>query len=305
MKRVSDVDLKLLRVFVTVVEARGFAAAESYLDVSSSTISIHMSNLESRLGVRLCERGRSGFKLTERGRIIYEETKGILVSLDDFAGTIAHVKSLVAGKLVIGMSDALVSHPNFSIGEIIREFNNVDNDVEIELVIAPKQELERDVVDGRIHAAIGPFGRSGSSLQFVPLFVEQHDVYCGRGHTLFGATARTAKDADLSTFPTVVRSYLQEFDRDHLSVIRQEAMTNTIEGMLSLLLSGSYIGYLPRHYAEPWVEQGELSRIDRTELTYESQHGVITRPRKRASLALETFTAILTHWRLRTAIDGR
>ena len=295
MKRVSDIDLRLLRVFVTVVEARGFAAAEAYLNVSTSTISVHISNLEKRLGLRLCERGRSGFKLTERGRIVYEETKSLLMSLDDFAGTIANVKSLVAGKLVIGISDALVSHPDFSISEVIREFNSIDNEVEIDLVIAPKQELERDVVDGRSHAAIGPFGRSWSGLRFTPLFSESHDVYCGRGHPLFGASAKVIDDADLSKFPTVVRSYLQEFDRDHLSVIRQEAMTNTIEGMLLLLLSGSYIGYLPRHYAESWVERGELARIDRAELTYESQHGLIARPSTRVSLALETFISILIH----------
>lgn len=295
MKRVADVDLRLLRIFVTVVKAQGFAAAEAYLNVSTSTISVHISDLEKRLGIRLCDRGRSGFRLTERGRIVYEETKRILLALDDFAGAVANVKSLVAGKLVVGISDALLTHPDFSISEIIREFNSIDNDVTIELLIAPKQDLESDVVEGRIHAAIGPFVRSRAGLSFAPLFLESHDVYCGVGHPLFAASKATIEDADLSGFPAIVRSFLPEYDRDQLGVIREQAMTNTIEGVLALLLSGSYIGYLPRHYAKPWVDLGKLFRIDRTDLTYQSQHGIITRASGRRSLALDTFESLLKH----------
>lgn len=293
MQRISDIDLRLLRVFVAVAEAHGFAAAESYLNVSTSTISVHISNLEKRLGIRLCERGRSGFKLTEQGRIVYQETKGILKSLDDFSGALANIKSKLAGRLSIGLSDALITHPDFSISEAVRRFNEIDNDVEIELVIAPKQDLESDVVEGRIHAAIGPFLPKKPGLSLVLLYRETHDIYCGLGHPLFDTPQRAIAKADLSAFPAVVRSYAQDFDRDHLGVVREDAMANTIEGLLSLLLSGNYIGYLPDHFAAKWVEDGRLARVPTEGLSYDSRHGMITKSGSRASLALETFIALV------------
>ncbi len=293
MQRVSDVDLRLLRVFVAVADAGGFAAASAHLNVSVSTISIHMTNLETRLGMRLCERGRGRFKLTERGRLVYRETMSMLKSLDDFAGTLAGVKSMLAGRLAIGISDALVSHPNFSISDAIRRFNAIDNDVQVELVVAAKQNLEHDVVDGRIHMAIGPFVRNKSGLAFTPLFREAHDLYCGTGHPLFKATKRQAEKADLSQHRAVVRLYHQEFDLARLGVVREAATVNSMEGMLSLLLSGGYIGYLPHHYAGPWVEAGRLAPVRKNDMTYESQHGLITKPGKRHSLALDTFVAIV------------
>ena len=61
MARLDSVDLRLLRVLVAVVEGRGFAAAQTQLNVGASTISNHMSALETRLGVKLCQRGRAGF----------------------------------------------------------------------------------------------------------------------------------------------------------------------------------------------------------------------------------------------------
>ena len=62
LMNLSEGDLRLLRVFAKVVEAGGFSAAQIELNVSQSTISTHMTALEQRLGMRLCERGRSGFR---------------------------------------------------------------------------------------------------------------------------------------------------------------------------------------------------------------------------------------------------
>ena len=55
---VTDNDLRLLRVFRAVVACGGFAAAELELNINRSTISRHIKDLETRLGVTLCRRGR-------------------------------------------------------------------------------------------------------------------------------------------------------------------------------------------------------------------------------------------------------
>ena len=67
----SDVDLRLLRVFAEIVRCNGFSAAQASLGMTQATISAHMRHLEDRLGVRLCERGRSGFYLTNEGKQIH------------------------------------------------------------------------------------------------------------------------------------------------------------------------------------------------------------------------------------------
>lgn len=80
----STADLKLLRVFVAVVHSGGFSAARTELNVSQPTISIKISDLESRLGMRLCDRGRGGFKLTAEGQRVYEASLNLFRSLDTF-----------------------------------------------------------------------------------------------------------------------------------------------------------------------------------------------------------------------------
>ena len=53
-------DLNLLHVFIAVVENGGFSAAELALNSRVSRISTQMADLEARLGIQLCHRGRSG-----------------------------------------------------------------------------------------------------------------------------------------------------------------------------------------------------------------------------------------------------
>ena len=60
-KSITEYDLRLLRIFISVVEHGGFAAAENSLGITRSTISVHMSNLETRMKLKLCLRGRGGF----------------------------------------------------------------------------------------------------------------------------------------------------------------------------------------------------------------------------------------------------
>ncbi|MCB1862544.1 MAG: LysR family transcriptional regulator, partial [Gammaproteobacteria bacterium] len=45
--QMGDYEIKQLKVFKTIVECGGFAAAETRLNISRSTISNHIANLES------------------------------------------------------------------------------------------------------------------------------------------------------------------------------------------------------------------------------------------------------------------
>src|ERR1700680_543661 len=76
--QVQDTDLKLLRIFETIVRCGGFAAAQPILNIGASSISEYMSQLETRLGLRLCERGRAGFRLTEEGAELHAAAQRLL-----------------------------------------------------------------------------------------------------------------------------------------------------------------------------------------------------------------------------------
>ena len=54
LTNLSDIDLRLLRVFVAVAEAHGVSAAQEPLLMNQSTISTHLATLETRSPAARC-----------------------------------------------------------------------------------------------------------------------------------------------------------------------------------------------------------------------------------------------------------
>jgi len=94
---VSEYDLRLLRIFKVVVECGGFAKAEPVLNITRSTISVHISNLESRMKFKLAKRGRGGFALTEQGKVVYEASLKLFDTLNGFSVLISSLDVEVSG----------------------------------------------------------------------------------------------------------------------------------------------------------------------------------------------------------------
>ena len=185
MSRLADVDIRLLRVFRAVVECGGLSAAQTVLATSTSTISLHMSELERRLGFRLCQRGRAGFRLTDRGFMTYQKVKRMLNTLDDDFDSILSLKKRLTGKIRLGIVDSLVTHSHSPVIAALRKFNRLENDVEMQLLVDERSELERRVLAHDLHAAVSPFFRPVAGLDFHRLLVERHKLYCGSDHPWF------------------------------------------------------------------------------------------------------------------------
>src|SRR5438445_13717233 len=100
--KISDGDIRLLRVFCAVVRCGGFAAAESELQMGLPSISRYIKDLEIRLGVRLCRRGRVGFELTDEGRHVYSASLQLPADLKRFETSIRHIHSGLTGTPGVG-----------------------------------------------------------------------------------------------------------------------------------------------------------------------------------------------------------
>ena len=89
--QISDMDLRLLQVFRAVVDCGGMAAAELELNIGTSTVSRHVKDLEIRLGLTLCRRGRAGFALTPEGEKIYAQTTQLMAATEAFRASVDEI----------------------------------------------------------------------------------------------------------------------------------------------------------------------------------------------------------------------
>src|SRR5258705_767043 len=72
-----------ITAFVKVVETGSFARAAERLDVSVSSVSRHVSELEAHLDARLLNRTTRRLSLTESGRVFHERCVQLLADLEE------------------------------------------------------------------------------------------------------------------------------------------------------------------------------------------------------------------------------
>lgn len=259
--RVSDLDLRLLRIFRVVVECGGFTAAERELGIGRSAISKRIGDLEHRVGARLCERGRSGFSLTDEGRAVHEATVDLLAAIDRFQAQVNTVDPEAAGHLHIGLIDTLVSSGDSKLVKAMRAFHDGQPRVSISLMIATEGEIRHAVQDRRIDLGIVPVDPESVGDGHL-LFRETGFLYCGNQHPAFEADLPHLPLDALRSLPMVQHAYsvaesrlIKEFG------LSPAASTQQTEGVLLLVLTGRYIGFLPDHYARFWERQGRLRAI--------------------------------------------
>ncbi|WP_166836587.1 LysR family transcriptional regulator [Rheinheimera pleomorphica] len=259
--QVQDVDLRLLRIFVTIVECGGLSAAESRLNIGRSTISAHLSDLEIRLGVTLCKRGRSGFELTETGRITYQASLELLQQCEAFASTVAGSKHKLSGRVSLAVIDTLVSDPRCGVAQAIAALKQKSDSIQFDLYVCEAREVETAVANDRSLLGIGVSRHPIRGLDYTPLFNETNYLYCGSDHPLFACDAHAVSKL-LPQAEVISSNYMRDKERRNDGLNYQNsAIAYHDEGIAHLILSGKFIGYLPEHYASYWVEKGLFKAI--------------------------------------------
>lgn len=288
--QVQDMDLRLLRVFKAVVESGGFSAAEVELNVSRSAISASMADLEARLGLKLCHRGRSGFSLTASGQQVYDVTLQLLNSMDAFRNQINTIHSNLKGELNIGITDNLITIYHSKIVKSLQRFKRGSPQVIINIRIMPTNEIEKAVLNGLIHIGMAPKSRHCQGLEYLFLYTEKCHLYCGEEHPLFSLEKTHLNVQHVLEYDTIALSYslpadIQKiYDRHPIS-----ATVSDREGVAFLLMSGCFIGYLPSHYAKKWVQSHTFKRVDVDEFSYSAQIMAISKSGSHIEPVLDTY----------------
>jgi DNA-binding transcriptional LysR family regulator len=284
-------DLKLLRIFVSVARNQGFAAAQQDLNLSTSAISTYMSQLEGQLGLSLCQRGRGGFSLTSKGELFYHETLRLLGELEGFERYSAALKGELRGTLKIGVLDSTVSDSALPLAEVIGAYSKEHPAVHLHLSVLSPYELQLAVLDNRLDLAIGAYSMRMNGLVYQPLYREQHWLYCSERHSLFGE--RRIPAVTITQQRMVGRGYWSQAELARHGFKHSAATVESMEAQLILVLSGAYIGYLPEHYAEYWVEQGRLRVLLPATFGYQAPFSLILRRGRSREPLLQRFRDLL------------
>lgn len=140
--------LKSLRIFMTVARAGSFVAAAEQLHTVQSNVTAHIKKLERELQTRLIDRG-GRFRLTPAGRLLLTHAERVLSAHDDAVEAFRH-SGKPAGRLRVGAMEttAAVRLPG-----LLTRFHQACPEVDMELVTGPTAQHIDQLLEGRIDCA--------------------------------------------------------------------------------------------------------------------------------------------------------
>lgn len=294
--KLNDLDIRLIKVFVTITQAGGITPAQALLNVGQPTISMQLAALEERLGYRLCRRGRSGFALTPRGEQFLAASKALLAAIGTFELQARNLDKALVGTLTLGLIGHSPIDINTGISAAIARFGARQQAVRLSVTVHSPAELEQMLLAGMVDVAISYFWRRMPTLDYLPLGLEEEVAYCGSSHVLGGrAGAVTIEEADRHDWVWRGSPLVAEETRHIPPTI--VAICDNMEGRAILILSGRYLGYLPSHFAEPYMRAGQLVALNRRTLRHRVRFELAARKPPHRNEIVEAF--------LRDVVDDR
>ncbi len=293
--QLADIDLRLLRVFKTVVDSGGFSAAEIPLNLANSTISNYISDLEKRLHMRLCERGRGGFSLTQSGSVVYDATLELLGAVDQFRNQINQSHNRILGHLHLGYAEHMLGGRDSCIVAALSRFSEIAPDVKVQITTMSSDEVSSAVINKKMDIGVTVLPHEFKELNCHPLFDEQMYLYCAQDHPLFEVLDNNIKKEDLLNYKFVESPRLMPGREMHpdMRYWNKQAKAHHQEARTSLVLSGHYLGILPSHLVNNWGLQQHLRPLFKSLYGYSNTFSAISRKQHNNQQIIDCFNDCL------------
>lgn len=252
-----------LLLFSHVVEAGSFSRAAERLGMPKSTISRRLAGLETQLGERLLLRTTRKLTVTDFGRGVLEHAQQVATEVKAAMSLAQHRQIQPSGRLRVSMPGDLA---NVVLGPMLADFIASHPAISLELDLSPRR---------------------------VDLIAENFDVAIRMGELPDDATLAARRLAVFSAGLYAAPAYLARrgvpaepealMEHDTLHLLRRtgdampwkltheamqwegtppgRALVNSPDLLLRLARTGAGITSAADHYAQPYVQRGELVRV--------------------------------------------
>lgn len=109
-EQLQQVPISTLRLLVALAEEGSISEAARRVGMAQSNASRSLKNLESRVGVRLISRSRSGSQLTDRGNLLALWAQDVVAAMDRLVLGMNSLRGTSGGQITVGASHTVAEH---------------------------------------------------------------------------------------------------------------------------------------------------------------------------------------------------
>lgn len=265
MKDARAMQLESLKIFCDVARLASFSRAARENDVSQSSASQVVLQLEQRLGARLLDRSKRPLVLTEAGRIYYEGCKGILGEFQELENRVRKQADAVPVDGTVRVASI------YSVGlhhmvRIIKEFQESHPQAQVKIDYQHPSAVLESVMEEKVELGLISFPKKWPELAVLPWRIERMVLAVPAGHRFAERTLIDPEDLAGERFVAFdeglpIRRAIDRFLRHHGVAIDISLAFDNIETIKRAVEIGSGVSILPEPTMSNEVRSGALVAI--------------------------------------------
>ncbi len=288
-------DLRNAEIFCEIVACRSFSKAAESHDISQSSASQLVNQLEKQLGTLLIDRSKRPFELTMAGEVYYEGCRELLASYRKIEDRLQRMHNRVAGHVRIA---AIYSVGLLQMNAYVRRYQKLYPDVELQLEYLHPDEVYSRVIQDEADLGLVSFPRDGGELSSISWQEQPMVLVVPPEHRLAGRKSVEACEMDGEQFVgftadlTIHKRMDRWLKQAHVTVNVVHHFDN-IENIKRAVEIGSGISLLPLPTVRRETELGSLCAIELKDALWFRPLGIVHRRHKTFRTAVAKFVELL------------
>ena len=146
-----EISLDRLRTLVAIADLGSFADAARALHLAPPTVSLHVSDLESRVGAPLLTRRRGHVRPTAIGETLLERARRLLAEADQALDDVQRQVQGLAGRVRLGASTGAIAH---LLPQALEALGRDHPGVDVQVAVLTSQETLLRLADGTLDVGL-------------------------------------------------------------------------------------------------------------------------------------------------------
>lgn len=291
-------NLKQLEVFMAVAESGSFSRAAEMTFLTQSTVSQHISSLESEFELKLLDRTSKGAFPTEAGKLLLRHARRVTSEAKEIPLVLNRFKGLEEVVLRLGGSNI----PGiYMLPEMISAFHRLHSLVTISLVQGDSRETLERLKREDIELAVVGSRFEEEEFDFTPLITDSISLVVNRDHR-WNSTKNIALD-DLHDETFIFREAGSGTDKTVRSALVSAGFTpeklnvstylGSNEAVKQAILSGAGVSFISEMSVRKECDSGQLRMVNVDGLAICRPIYLVRRAGREISPAAQAFASLI------------
>jgi DNA-binding transcriptional LysR family regulator len=242
-------EIRQLRAFLAIAEAKTFTAGARRVNVTQAAISMQIRQLEEEVGLPLFTRTPRRVIMTEAGEYLLERARRIMREHDSALAEIAEVAGAEHGRLRIGSASAMFA--TRQLPGILQKLKAKFPNAEISVTSGTSQTLVEKIMHGEVDIAFVSLPVESTNVTIDPLFSDEIVAIAHPKHPLskdkfISAATLAGEHLILGEKGGNTRRMIDEFfdaanvrPNIMMELSRQEAVNQMVENNMGVGIAGA------------------------------------------------------------------